>query len=108
MKDPYASTKMVDCLSDPWFSRNFADESSMCDDYSLCPIHSNVTTRHNKNSKIWVIDRKLDFETDYFMLSHGRFRRPTSGRPQVDINIRYNYLMNSRLDCVLLFTQGRL
>ena len=105
-KSPYGSTKMVDCLSDPWFARNFAYGSSNCDDYSSCPNYSNVTLTHNQHSTQWLSSTK-DIETDYFKLSQGRFRRPVPGRPQMDIHIRYNYIMNSRLDCVLLFTQGR-
>ena len=107
-KDPFGSTKMVDCLSDPWFSRNFADGSSNCDDYSLCPLHSNITTRLEKNVDTWLLSKTKQRQTDYYNLSHGKFRRPIPGRPQVDVNIWYNYIMNFRMECVLLFTQGKI
>ena len=105
-KDPFGSTKMVDCLSDPWFSRNFADGNMNADDYSSCPLHSNVTSNMVVNAKTRAQKIK-ELETDYFRLSHGKFKRPIAGRPQVDAYIRFNYIMKSRLECVLLFTQGK-
>ena len=102
-KDPFGSTKMVDCLTDPWFTRNFADGTPNCDDYSLCPFRSNVTAKYKNAASSKTMK---PHETDYYKLSHGKFRRPIFGRPQVDYSIRSNYIMNSRLECVLLFTQG--
>ena len=106
-KDPFGSTKMVDCLADPWFTRNFADGTSHCDDYSLCPFRSNVTAKQRNHVDGLKSNNIKSHETDYFKLSNGKFRRPILGRPQVDFNIRSNYIMNSRLECVLLFTQGK-
>ena len=98
---------MVDCLADPWFTRNFADGTSHCDDYSLCPFRSNVTAKQRNPVDGLTSKNIKSHETDYFKLSNGKFRRPILGRPQVDFNIRSNYIMNSRLECVLLFTQGK-
>ena len=106
-KDAFGSTKMVDCLTDPWFTRSFADGTSNCDDYSSCPFRSNVTAKYDKKIDTSSLKNDKSHETDYYRLSHGRFRRPILGRPQVDHNIRFNYIMNSRLECVLLFTQGK-